>query len=410
MEPGRAGAATRARRPGVVHPRSMARFPDPSPTTATLSDAVFSRPSARLKGAPEPPFPLHVGDTWRDPPEVARAEAQRAADHPHLHGYAPVQGEPTLLSAIVDDLRIRTGARIDPAHLQVVPGATAGVSIAVGALLDPGDELLLPAPFWPLVRGIAAARGVRPVQIPFFDRVGRPDFDPEAALERAVTERTAALYLNTPHNPTGHSLPPDVVHAMLRVARRHDLWVLADQAYEELWLGDAAPGPAWALAEARDRTVAIHTLSKSHGLAGARIGWIHGPGRVMGAIRGLQTFQTYCAARPMQLGAANALREGADWVAEARRLYGGAGRAAAEAVGVSAPEGGTFLFFDASAHLAPSDADSMPLLERCLDAGVMLTPGASCGDDYARWVRLCFTSVPPDVLAEGLARLRGVLS
>ncbi|MFW6052054.1 MAG: pyridoxal phosphate-dependent aminotransferase [Myxococcota bacterium] len=387
----------------------MPRRPHVSPTTRTLSEEVFGKLASPARAPGGPAHPLHVGDTWREPPEPGRAENQHGAEHPHLHNYAPVQGEPALLDAIVHALRHRTGSAPDRERVQVVPGATAGLSIVCNALLDPGDELLLPAPFWPLIRGIVAARGAHPVQVPFFDRVGAPDFDPERALEQAVTERTAALYLNTPHNPTGRVLPPEVVDAMLRVARRHDLWVLCDEAYEALWFGDGPPDPAWAHPEARGRAVACHTLSKSHGLAGARIGWIHGPEPAMRAIRDLQTFQTYCAARPMQVGAARALREGDGWVLEARRLYAQAGRAAAEALGVEPPQGGTFLFFDASPHLHPADVDCLPFLARCLEAGVRLTPGASCGEAYGRWARLCFTAVPPDALSDALARLRQVL-
>jgi N-succinyldiaminopimelate aminotransferase len=125
----------------------------------------------------------------------------------------------------------RDGVELDPECLQVMPGATAGLAVAVAALLAPGDELVLPSPFWPLIRGIVASRGCDPVEVPFFTRLSEPGFDPEAALERAVTPRTAAIYLNDPNNPTGRVLPPEVLDAVARVARRHDLWVIADVAY-----------------------------------------------------------------------------------------------------------------------------------------------------------------------------------
>jgi N-succinyldiaminopimelate aminotransferase len=153
----------------------------------------------------------------------------------------------------------------------------------------------------------------------------------------------------------------------------------------------------------------MHTLSKSYALAGARIGYAHGPPAAMQAVRGVQAFNTYCAARPMQLGAARALAEGGGWLAETRRAYAAAARAAAEAVGVPAPESGTFLFFDATPHLAPGEGLD-GFLERCLAAGVLLTPGAASGRDYATWVRLCFTAVPPDALRDALSRLGGVLA
>jgi N-succinyldiaminopimelate aminotransferase len=385
----------------------MPRHPRLAPTALGLSDRVYSALALKARGRPGPVFPLHVGDTYLDPPAGARAEDQRTADHPRLHNYAPVQGEPVLLAAIRRRLAARHGAELDPECVQVMPGATAGLTAVAAALLEPGDEVILPSPFWPLIRGILASRGCTPVEVPLFTRLDEPGFDAEAALEAAVTPRTAALYVNTPHNPTGRVLRPALADAIARVAARHDLWVLADEAYEELAYAPAAP-PLWRREDLRERTVAVHTLSKSYALAGARVGFAHGPGDAMRAIRGVQTFTSYCAARPMQLAAARALDEGDAWLAAAREAYRAAGAAAAAAVGVAAPEAGTFLVLDAAPYFTRGEGLE-GFLERCLDAGVLLTPGAAIGRDFGTWVRLCFTAVPPAELSEALARLSGVL-
>ena len=338
---------------------------------------------------------------------MARAEEQRTADHPRLHNYAPVQGEPALLDAIVADVARRNGIALDRERIQVVAGATSGFSVLSAALLDPGDEVILLSPFWPLIRGIVASRGAVPIEVPFWTRLDDPAFDAEAAIDAVVTPRTAAIYVNSPNNPTGRVLPPRLAQTLAHLALRHDLWLFADEAYEELCYVDAPP-PLWARDELRDRAVAAHTVSKGYGLAGARVGWVHGPADAMRAIRGVQTFQTYCAPRPMQLGVARALAEGAAWAEESRQLYREAGRKAAAIVGVPAPEGGTFLFFDASPYLREGEALT-GFLEQCLDAGVLLTPGSAAGRHFARSVRLCFTAVPPGQLDDALARLATVL-
>jgi N-succinyldiaminopimelate aminotransferase len=128
----------------------------------------------------------------------------------------------------------------------------------------------------------------------------------------------------------------------------------------------------------------------------------------MKAVRGVQTFSTYCAPRPLQLGAARALREGGEWLRTARRAYEHAAEMTARALGIPKPDGGTFVFFDVRDRLR-SGEDTIDLLERCLAAGVLLTPGAASGKDYASWVRLCFTSVPPDDLAVALERLAPIV-
>jgi N-succinyldiaminopimelate aminotransferase len=385
----------------------MPRHPALSPTTSTLSDRVYSTLAERARARGGTVHALHVGDTWRDPLPAARAEAQRSADFPRLHNYAPVQGEPALLDAILRRTRARTGVALDRECVQVMPGATAGLANVLAALLAPGDELVLPSPFWPLIRGIAASRGCAPVEVPLFTRLGEPGFDLEAALERAVTPRTAVLYVNSPHNPTGRVLRGAEVEAVARVAARHDLWVVSDEAYAELIYGDGAP-PLWTHPALAPRTVAVHTVSKSHALAGARVGWVHGPPEAMRAIRGVQTFLTYCAPRPLQLGAARALDEGDAWLAETRALYAAAAREAAAAIGVPVPEAGTFLFFDGTPFFRAGESLD-GLLARCADAGVLVTPGPAAGRDFPTHVRLCFTVVPPAELTDALARLRGVL-
>ncbi len=387
----------------------MPRFPQTARSASGLSDRVFSRLAARAKDHPGPVYPLHVGDTWMEPFHLAMAEAQRTADHPRLHNYAPVQGQPELLEAIIEHLSRRGQQLIDPDSIQVTSGATAGLSVVIDSLVDPGDEVLLPAPFWPLIRGIIEKRGARAVQVPFFDSALGEGFDAEAVLEAAVTERTTAIYVNTPHNPTGAVLPDRVIAAIAAVAERHDLWIISDEVYEEIYYGGMQPAPVWARADYQRRCVAVHSVSKAYGLAGARVGWAHGPEAAMRAIRGVQTFSTYCAPKPMQLGAARALRDGSAWLAEARASYASAAALTAELLGIRKPDGGTFVFFDVAARVREGE-DGLGVLERCLDAGVLLTPGSASGRDYGSWIRLCFTSVPPDQLREALERIAPIVA
>jgi N-succinyldiaminopimelate aminotransferase len=381
------------------------RFPHTAEHARSVSHRVYSSLEQRARAKNEEIYPLHIGDTYRDPVPAARAEHQLSGDHPGLHRYAPVKGEPSLLDAFLDYVEQRHGETLDRELVQVMSGATAGLSIVCQVLLDPSDEVLLPSPFWPLSRGIIATKGATPVQVPFYTRLDDPGFDPEAVLEAAVTDRTVALYINTPNNPCGRVLSEETIDSMLRVAKRHDLWVFCDEAYEEIYFQGKAPNAIWKRPDIRDRAIAFHTLSKTYGFAGARIGFTHGPSSIMSAVAGMQTFHTYCAARPMQFGAVAALKRGGAWVGESRGLYRAAGYAAADALGVARPEGGTFLFVDVSPHLPADAQDCTAFLERCADAGVLLTPGRSCGSDYAKWVRLCFTSVTRARLDAALEKL-----
>lgn len=385
----------------------MPRFPHHASSAEGLSDRVFGQLIQRSLGLGGRVYPLHVGDTYLDPLPAAQAEAQKSSHYTRLHNYAPVQGEPELLDAIIAKVERRSQRKLRRDNIQVMAGATAGIGVLACALLQPGDELLLPAPFWPLVRGAVKLRGARAVEVPFYTELAREGAAAVDALEAAISERTVAIYLNSPHNPTGITLSDDVVTRVIELALRHDLWVLTDEVYEDLWY-DQPPKSIWARPELDGRVIATHSVSKAYGLAGARVGFSHGPADIMQVVRGVQTFYSYCAPRPMQLGAARALESGDEWLAQARARYGEAARMAAKTLGIPAPAGGTFLFFDTTPYLRNGE-QPMEFLERCVDAGVMLTPGSASGEDFASWARLCFTSVPLDELEEALLRLRKVM-
>ena len=386
----------------------MPRFPHRSPAIEGLSDRVFSALLPRIKAHKGILHPLHVGDTYLRPPKEAWAESLRIDQHPSMHKYAPVQGEPILLDAIQTHLKRRFGVDIAPECIQVMSGATGGIGVVMNTLLSPGDEVILPTPYWPLIRGIIQARGAVPVQVPLYTRLEEPDFDFEQVLESQVSAKTVAIYLNSPNNPSGASLGESELAALARVAKRHDLWVITDEVYEDLYLGDEPPLPAWTRDDLKDRAIVTHSLSKAYGLAGARLGYTHGPANVMKVIRGVQTFVTYCAARPMQIAGAQAIQYGEAWLENARTRYRAAAERVSDCLGVPVPFGGTFFFFDAAPWLQGA-SDSMNLLEDCIDAGVILVPGVASGKDYPTWVRLCFTSVDIPELEDALTRLRRVL-
>lgn len=386
----------------------MPHFPELVATAQHMSAGVFGKTKERTAAQPDRVFSLHVGDTYLEPLPAARAEAQLSAELPGLHKYSATQGEPRLITAIVDKIKKRSGVVVDPACVQVMPGATAAMGILCNTLVDAGDEVIIPAPFWPLIRGAVRARGARAVEVPLFSRLDEPGFDPVAAIEAAITARTVAIYINAPNNPTGRVLPDHVLAQIAALAERHALWIIADEAYEDIWFGAQAPASVFARPDFAGRTLVTHSVSKAYALAGARVGYTHGPRQIMDTIRGVQTFYSYCAPRPMQFAAACAIEQGDAWLAQMRATYASAGRAAAHALEQPAPEGGTFLFFDMKPFMRRSE-ELLDVLERCADAGVMLTPGTACGTDYPTWARLCFTTVPEPELHEALRRLRAVL-
>jgi len=383
----------------------MPRPPRVAAEVAAMPGAVYSPLGERIAQRRGPIYPLHVGDTWRDPFAGGRMQDLVQADHPGINRYTATQGVPELVDAIVEKVRSRNGLACEPGSVLVTGGATAGLSNAIGALVDPGDEVLILAPFWPLIRGIVQGWRARPVEVPFFDRVDSAEGAIEAVSERA-TPRTVALYVSTPSNPTGRVLPEAWLNALAEWARRADVWLLADEVYEDFVYRGAHASIA---RFAPERTLTAWSFSKAYGMAGYRAGYLAGPPAAIAEIHKLHAHSTYSCATPSQLAGLAALRSGAPWQAETRALYQQAGDEVAGRLGLAPPQGSTFLFLDVSDRL--DERGMLGFLEDVFEDGVVLAPGASSGTDYAGWVRLCFTAAPPEQVGEAarlLAKRLGV--
>ena len=369
----------------------MPRHPDVSSTVTAMRGGVFSALAHRFASLSGEIYPFHVGDTWMEPPPGARMQDLSVEEFPGMHRYVEPQGYGPLLDA-VGALR---GVGRD--RLLIAAGATGGLFSVAGAILDPGDEVLILAPYWPLIRGIVtAARGVA-VDVPFFDRQGSVD----ELLRPYLSARTVALYVNTPNNPTGRVLDAEIMAEIAAFADRHGLWILSDEVYERYSFGKPHVSAA---AFAPERTFVAHSFSKAYGMAGNRVGYVVGPSaESMLQARKISTNSFYAAPTAAQIAALRAMERGDAWLDAARARYRELAEASADALGLPRPEGGTFLFLDVADLL--DDRGVQGFLEDCLEDRLLLAPGASFGAPYATWVRLCYTATPPDVTARGVALL-----
>jgi N-succinyldiaminopimelate aminotransferase len=370
-----------------------------SPSVQEIAGAVYSALAHRLATHRGEIYPLHVGDTWMEPPEGCRMEDLRVAEYPGMHRYAAPQGMPVLLDAIVERVRQRTGVATERANVLVATGATGGLGAVAGAILAPGDEVLMLAPHWPLITGIVQSFHGVPVDVPFFGVADSPETAVEVTRER-LTERTVALYLNTPNNPSGQVIPRSWVEALVDWAAREDLWIVADEVYEDyVYEGEHA----YCRPLAPERTLAAHSFSKAYGMAGNRCGYVVGPAEAIEQLKKIGLHSYYSTPTASQIAAARVLAgPGNAWAAQAREQYRETGRRVAERLGLSPPQGSTFLFYDAAPYLDETGLGGF--LERCVDRGLFLAPGSSFGP-YPTHVRLCFTAAPPDVVARGVAAL-----
>ncbi len=381
----------------------MPRHPQAGSSVAGIGESVFSALAHRVASHAGEVYPLHVGDTWLEPADGCRMEDLTVAEHPGLHRYAPPQGLPRLIDAIVERVGRRTGVPTERSNVLVTAGATGALGAVLGAILEPGDEVLVLAPYWPLITGIVRCCHARPLVVPALGGEHSAADLVERVRSRA-SARTAALYLSTPNNPTGAVLERSSVEALVEWAAAERLWVVSDEVYEDyVYRGSHT----YARALAPERTFSAHSFSKAFGMAGNRCGFVVGPAPTMRELCKVSTHTFYSTPTASQIAACRALDGRGDaWVERIRDQYFEVGRRAAARLGLDAPAGGTFLFLDVAPRL---DERGLPgFLEACAERGLFLAPGPSFGP-YPTHVRLCFTAAPPAVVERGAAVLAELL-
>jgi N-succinyldiaminopimelate aminotransferase len=393
----------------------MPRYPSLSAPAEALPSSMFARLYERAERCTGPIIPFQIGDTHLAPPEMARLGNlgfDCNAD-PLLYGYSKPAGDSALLEALVDKLHRKNGMSfVKRDNVQITNGATHALSCATRSALDPGDEILLLAPYWPLIRGISASLGARPVECTFSYRLfHEPGVDIEALLEDKITRATAALYLTTPNNPDGKVLSRAHLEAVARVAERHDLWVLSDEAYEEYTFDGREHSSIATLPGMAERTLTAFTFSKTYAQAGLRLGYLVGPTGAIDAARKMANHSVYSVARALQRSALRSLEHGDAFIEEARQCYQAARDRALSRVQApcAKPEGCTYLFLDLREWVDEQDETVFCLLEQFAEQGVLLAPGGAFGHEFPKWARLCYTAVTAEQLDDGIDRINSVL-
>lgn len=373
-----------------------------------LGSSVFAVLAKRLLGYTGKRYPFHIGDNVIEPPAGAQWDAVDPAALGVPYRYGHPHGELGLREAIAEKLVRANGMDwITPENVQVSVGATHGITCAFQALLDPGDEVLLLSPYWPLVRGIALCAATRPIDVPLYLALLE---DPECSvadlIEPYITPRTRMIYLISPNNPSGCTLTRSQLQQVAEVAQRHDLWVLSDEAYEAYAYAHKHISIA-TLPGMRDRTISAFTFSKSYALAGTRVGYVCGPAEAITPIRKVATHSVYNTSQACQSAALGALAAGPEFLTAAGEVYRGLAQRVADTLEATfyPAQGGSFVFVD----LRKYGPDALPVLERAADRGVTLAPGPLFGTGFDAWARFCYTATDLDTLDEGIAVFNEVL-
>jgi aminotransferase len=339
------------------------------------------------------------------PPAFVEGVIKALAD-PEVHRYAPDPGLPELRMALARYGSERFGAEWDSrSEIVITAGANQACFAALMAIVEPGDEVLLPSPWYFNHAMAVTALGAVPVPVPTNAEEGlAPTVE---AVDRAITPRTRVLVLVNPNNPTGACYADVSVRRLGELAVERDLWLLSDQTYHELHYGRVAPLSPAALAGVRDRVITVGSFSKSLGLAGWRLGFLAGNANLVAEILKIQDCSVICAARAGQEGLLAALPEIDGHVMRVRDALGArrdrlvAALHAAHLDAFVEPAGSLFLFLR-----VPDVRDDWAFCQRLLEEQhVVAVPGSVFGPGGRGSIRLSYGSAAPDRLGEAAGRI-----
>ncbi len=394
----------------MTHARISARI-------AAIAESATLKVDAKaksLQAAGRPVISYAAGEPDFPTPEHIVEAAAAAVLDPKNHRYTPAAGLPELREAIAAKTLRDSGVEVSPSQVIVTNGGKQAVYQSFATLLDPGDEVLVPTPFWTTYPEAIALAGGVPVQV--FAGSDQDYLVTVEQLEAARTERTKVLLFVSPSNPTGSVYSPDEVAAIGAWATEHGLWVVSDEIYQNLvYDGKTAVSIVEAVPALADRTILVNGVAKTYAMTGWRVGWMVGPTDVIKGAANLQSHLSSNVSNVSQRAAIAALNGPQDTVVVMRDTYDRrrreivSGLNAIDGVHTPLPEGAFYVYPDVSGLLGRSWAGvtpttSLELADLILDqVEVATVPGEAFGP--SGFLRLSY-ALGDEALAEGVARLQ----
>lgn len=287
---------------------------------ATSATLAVSNKAKELKAQGKPVIGFGAGEPDFPTPDYIVEAAVAAAKDPENHKYSPGRGLPELREAIAKKTLRDSGYEVDPANVLVTNGAKQAVTQTFATLLDPGDEVLMPTPYWTTYPEVISLSGG--VTVPVFADAEQNFKITVAQLEEKRTEKTKAVLICSPTNPTGAVYTPAELRKIGQWALEKGVWVIADEIYEHLLYDGAEPAHiVKEVPELADQTVVINGVAKTYAMTGWRVGWMIGPKDVITAAANLQSHLTSNVCNVAQRAALEAVSGPLTAVEEMREAF-----------------------------------------------------------------------------------------
>lgn len=375
--------------------------------TPSMTLAIAAKAKA-MKADGLPVCSFSAGEPDFDTPDHIKAAAKLALDQGKTR-YGPAAGEPALRQAIATKLQNDNGLCYGPENVIVTNGGKHSLYGLMMALIEPGDEVIIPAPYWVSYPEMVQLAGGTPVIVP--TTAGQNYRITPEQLRQAITPKTKLFVLNSPSNPTGMVYSPTEIAALAQVVVESDIWVVSDEIYEKILYNGATHLSIGAVSpEAFERTIISNGFAKAYSMTGWRVGYLAGPAALIKAVSTIQSHSTSNVCTFAQYGAIAALEGPQDCIAlmgnafaERRRVIIDRCRSIA-GLSCGEPEGAFYLYIDIQALKIPS----MEFCTRLLDEKyVAAIPGISFGAEGT--IRLSYAT-GMDTILEGMDRLESFVN
>ncbi|WRS31134.1 pyridoxal phosphate-dependent aminotransferase [Actinomycetaceae bacterium MB13-C1-2] len=394
--------------------RASARLSAIAPSATLAVDAK----SKAMKAAGEPVINFAPGEPDFPTPEHIVQAALQAVTDPASHKYTPASGLPALRQAIADRVGVFGDAPLSPADVIVTNGGKQAVFQACAAIIDDGDEVLLPAPYWTTYpETIQLAGGVTvPVETTY-----QTDYKVTVdQLEAARTDKTIAMILCSPSNPTGGVYTPEEIRAIGEWALENGVWIISDEIYDQLTYDGTVAEPVWrAVPEVANQTIVVNGVAKSYSMTGWRVGWMFGPSDVIKVANAFQSHLSSNVNNIAQKAAIAALTGPQEPVEQMREAFDRRRKLIVELLkeiggfDVPTPTGAFYVYPYVGRVLGKTIGgvkveSSSDLAEVILDqAQVAVVPGEAFGTPG--YLRLSY-AVSDEDIAEGIGRIEKLMS
>ncbi len=388
----------------------MPRFPNFADRVSRLPAPVFDKFIPRMKEMGEKIVHLHIGDTYLSPRYSLPIDNSFMKEQPYFNRYCDTLGVDVFRSTIVEKLKEDNALLVSIENILATCGATNALSATVFSLLNPNEEILVLTPCWPFFPGMVKMADAKVTEIPFYMRLYKePDLNIKNLLEEYLTKETAAIYLNTPNNPSGKVLSKPQIEQVTDFAQEHRLWLISDEAYDGLTFDGHTHHCVSTFPGIFEQTVSIFTFSKSFMFAGLRLGFLVGYEDVVKSINKIMVHQLYSPSTVSQYMMIEPIKQRRTWIPFLCQQYQNLRDKVIHYLRISVfiPESAYFLFFSIKNYL--SGRDYWEVIEEFLNTGVSVAPGGDFGSGFEDYVRLCFTGETPDRLELAIRRVNAVL-